>query len=208
MDSVKLNNVSIDIHEGSIGISVSGGADSAILLYILMKYAPGPIHTFTCSSEEKHRVSPHIALDVIGKCIDLTGKTDVLHHTYFVEKQTHQSWLDGLLVYTTNKTVNMMYTGATALPPDDVLATFKTTSGLYDKRNPNLIRPVYYNRFGNFYTPLFNINKQQICEMYKELGVLEELYPLTRSCEDFTLTQGHCGRCWWCEERQWGFGYR
>jgi 7-cyano-7-deazaguanine synthase in queuosine biosynthesis len=204
MNIVNFNNVNVDIHSGNIGISVSGGADSAILLYILMKYAQDPVHVFTCSSKEKNRVSPHIALDVIGKCIDLTGKQDVYHHTYFVEKQTYQTWIDGLIKPIINKTVDIMYTGVTALPPDDVLTQFNTKNTLYNKRDPNQIRPVYHK--GNFYTPLFNLNKQQVCEIYKELNVLDDLYPLTRSCEDLKLTSGHCGKCWWCEERKWGFG--
>jgi 7-cyano-7-deazaguanine synthase in queuosine biosynthesis len=200
MNTIKLNTVSVDIHPGNVGISVSGGADSAILLYMLMKYAPGTVHVYTCSSKEKNRVSPHIALDVIGKCIDLTGKQAVEHHTYFVEKQTYQSWLNGII----DKPVDIMYTGVTALPPDDVLATFSTQNGLYSKRDPNQVRPLYHP--GNIYTPFFNLNKQQVCQVYKELGVLDDLYPLTRSCEDLTLTSGHCGQCWWCEERKWGFG--
>ena len=199
MNTIKLNTIDVDIHTGNIGISVSGGADSAILLYMLMKYSSGTIHVYTCSSKEKNRVSPHIALDVIGKCIDLTGKQDVHHHTYFVEKQTYQSWINGLI----NKPVDVMYTGVTALPPDHVLATFSSQNDLYSKRDPNQVRPV---RQGKFYMPFFNLNKQQVCEVYKDLDMLEELYPLTRSCEDLKLTSGHCGSCWWCEERKWGFG--
>jgi hypothetical protein len=204
MSTIKFDAVDVDIHSGKIGVSVSGGADSAVLLFILMKYAPGPIHIFTCSSKEKNRVSPHIALDVIGKCADLTGKQDIHHHTYFVEKQTYQTWINGLKPYIANKTVDIMYTGITALPPDHVLSTFNIRNDLYERRNPNQIRPVYHA--GNFYTPFFNLDKQQICEIYKELNILDELYPLTRSCEDLTLTVGHCGQCWWCQERNWGFG--
>jgi 7-cyano-7-deazaguanine synthase in queuosine biosynthesis len=202
MNSIKFNTIGVDIHTGNIGISASGGADSAILLYILMKYASSPIHVFTCASKEKNRVSPHIALDVIGKCIDLTGNKNIHHHIYFVERQTYQTWIDGLTEYINNKKVDIMYTGVTALPPDDVLTTFRSINSLYNKRNPNQVRPVYQ---GKFYMPFFNLNKQQVCEVYKELGVLEELYPLTRSCEDLNLTSGHCGQCWWCEERKWGF---
>ena len=52
--------------------------------------------------------------------------------------------------------------------------------------------------------------------MYKEANLLDELYPITRSCEyDPTSNYfkniknpgiGHCGKCWWCEERKWAFG--
>lgn len=35
----------------------------------------------------------------------------------------------------------------------------------------------------------------------------QELYALTISCESLTDPDPiHCGDCWWCEERKWGFG--
>ena len=43
-----------------------------------------------------------------------------------------------------------------------------------------------------------------IAEIALGLGVL---FPVTRSCELKGKLEyyGHCGKCWWCEERQWGF---
>ena len=203
--TITVAGVNIDIYDGPIGISLSGGADSAILLHILLTHATGPVHAFSCASKAKHRVVPHIAITVIDKCMDLTGNTNVQHHTYFVEQQTLPTWFDGLLKGIATFNLNMMYTGVTSLPPDQVLKTFKTPTPLYDKRDPNQVRPRYHNN-NTVHTPMFNVDKQQVAAMYKELGVLDELYPLTRSCESWTLTSGHCGTCWWCEERQWGFG--
>lgn len=203
--TINFNNISLDIHPGPIGISVSGGADSAILLYILMKYSLDPIHVFSCSSKEKNRISPHVALDVIDKCIDLTKNSNVNHHIYFVDKQTLSSWMAGLILYVNNKLVEIMYTGVTSMPPQEVTESFGVSNGLEDKRSPKDIRPLYYPN--KIYTPFFNIDKRQICELYKELGVLDELYPVTRSCENLYFTSGHCGQCWWCKERLWGFGY-
>jgi len=203
MNIVKINDVSIDIHDGPIGISISGGADSSILLYILMKYATGPIHAFTCSSKQKNRVSPHVALNVIGKCIDLTGNDNIRHHTFFVEEQTYSALISPLSKILDEEYVNFMYTATTSLPPRDILSTFINPSPLMDKRDPGIIRPVYN---GKFYVPFFNINKRDICRIYETLGVKDHLYHMTRSCEDLVMTEGHCGRCWWCEERLWGFG--
>jgi len=56
--------------------------------------------------------------------------------------------------------------------------------------------------------------------MYKELNLLDSLFPITRSCEYDIYWQtnseewkkdvpdpgiGHCNKCWWCKERKWGF---
>lgn len=56
------------------------------------------------------------------------------------------------------------------------------------------------------YTPFHRIDKKVIAGMYEELNLLETLFPLTRSCENNNLLEGHCGECWWCEERLWAFG--
>jgi len=53
--------------------------------------------------------------------------------------------------------------------------------------------------------PFFDLNKQAISCLYKEHNLLETLFPLTRSCEAQDLSTGHCGKCWWCEERFWAF---
>ena len=63
--------------------------------------------------------------------------------------------------------------------------------------------------------PICHINKRDLALLYGQEGILDTVYPLTRSCEhvyweeDGTPnhpTEGHCGECWWCEERMWGFG--
>jgi 7-cyano-7-deazaguanine synthase in queuosine biosynthesis len=42
-----------------------------------------------------------------------------------------------------------------------------------------------------------------------ELGVLQDLLELTRSCEGGPVETEkftkECGVCWWCLERQWGY---
>lgn len=201
MNKINLNNITIDIHSGEIGILHSGGADSAILLYILMKHCTGKINVYTCANTLKGRVNPKIALDVISKCIDLTNNSNVLHHTYFVTEQTFTT----LFANANNflKDVSIMYTGATAFPPLDILHTFKNNTEIFHKRNPNELRPLYT---GKYYAPFFNHNKKDIFNLYTSLELIDKLYPITRSCEDLKLRSGHCGNCWWCEERIWAFG--
>ena len=60
----------------------------------------------------------------------------------------------------------------------------------------------------NTFRPLINVDKKGVAEHYSRLGVLEDLFPLTRSCEEdnvYTFEE-HCGDCWFCRERKWGFG--
>lgn len=55
--------------------------------------------------------------------------------------------------------------------------------------------------------PLLFVDKKCVAELYNHFGLTDTLFPLTRSCEDITHDfSHHCGKCWWCAERQYGFG--
>jgi hypothetical protein len=49
-------------------------------------------------------------------------------------------------------------------------------------------------------------------DIYEKYNLMDTLYPVTRSCEWVSYTNwpdpgnNHCGKCWWCQERVWGFG--
>jgi 7-cyano-7-deazaguanine synthase in queuosine biosynthesis len=206
MKTIKIGSVNINIHEGPLGVQVSGGADSAILLYILMQNATEPLHVYTTVSKEKHRTASHVAASVISTCMDLTNTSTVFHHLTYADSQTLPVLHTRPREDVKNKTVNIVYVGDTAVPPADVRAGFGPPSGVDDLRDPAVIRS-YYSGDRVFYSPLTNIDKQAIAELYDILGVRDSLYPVTRSCESFTQPTGHCGECWWCKERQWGFGY-
>lgn len=55
--------------------------------------------------------------------------------------------------------------------------------------------------------PFLFVDKKCVAELYDYFSVKDTLFPITRSCEeetnDFTK---HCGKCWWCGEREYGFG--
>ena len=48
-------------------------------------------------------------------------------------------------------------------------------------------------------------------KLYDENDLTHTMFPLTRSCEGSDYEAGnytwHCGKCWWCEERMWAFGF-
>lgn len=203
MKTVEINNLNLDLHNGPIGVACSGGADSSILLYTLAKFIDGPITVYTCSNKEKHYVNGKVATDVIEKVKQLTGRSDIKHKVFLAHKQTFQTLFSPLSKFIVSDSLNMMYTAATSFPPDEELQKFNSVTDLYEKRNPNVLRPLYN---GKYYVPWFNQDKRFIADVYKELNVLDELFPITRSCEDMNLTEGHCGKCWWCEERMWAFG--
>ena len=207
---ITIANTPIQLIPGNIGIFCSGGADSSILLYILMKYTDNNITVFTLGNQQKDHRNITVAENVINKCQELTGRNVSNHIVKKVEKQTKEEIFNpDFLNYVDNGTLDIMYTGFTTNPPDNITENFKQESDL-TVRSPNIKRP-YWHRNNTVYTPFSNIDKSVIAQMYTELVVRDSLYPVTRSCEweigmggtDPGL--GHCGDCWWCEERIWAF---
>lgn len=206
MNKINLANVEIDIHDGPIGVMLSGGADSSILFYILMKYAPGPIHVLSCANGSTNNREPYNALNIVNECMKRTKRNDVFFHSYWVSHKTKENLFPWNLISLFRKDYvgKVIYAGFTRPPPVEEIKNFDINGpaigGIYDgeiKEN--------YQINGIFYLPFVNETKKKIAEIYKLLDV-ESLYSITRSCESLTLTTGHCGTCWWCKERIWAFG--
>ena len=221
MKTIIINNLSIDIYEGSVGISLSGGADSSLLFYILMKYAPGPIYVFSCGNGNTNNHEPASAIRVINHCITQFNRNDVYFHAHWVKEKTIKNMFAREVIKSCN--VSVLYNGFTRPPPEGAIVNFdqegriavggvdhkQTLPTYWTKDNNDLIRNIFGVDAGGekpMYTPFINVNKQQLSQMYSSLEI-HDLYSITRSCESLTLTTGHCGKCWWCKERIWGFGY-
>jgi 7-cyano-7-deazaguanine synthase in queuosine biosynthesis len=90
------------------------------------------------------------------------------------------------------------FNGITANPTQAIVASGHVA---LPERNQRATKQSNYRR------PLINIDKRGVAEHYTRLGVLEELFPVTRSCEEITTDfSKHCEVCWFCAERHWGFG--
>lgn len=206
-----VDNVNFLIFNKPVGACVSGGADSALMLYFLLKYAENTVHVFSFASQQKKLINPKASIDVIAKCAELTNNYNFQQHIVYQEMQTRENlfllpkqYMDlGITEYT--------YTGITKNPPKLVTDSFKNPDTENDVRSPSVIRDSFE---GKYYRPWTNIDKQQLAAIYKEYNLMETLFPLTRSCEyinqeiplHINPKQQHCENCWWCEERFWGFG--
>jgi 7-cyano-7-deazaguanine synthase in queuosine biosynthesis len=215
--TVEIDNVSIDIYSGPIAINCSGGADSSSLLYLLMKYkTDDTIHVFTSGSHNKKRFNVKVAVNVIDKCIELTGNSNIQHHLSFCDILQFKTATDiALSDYVDTGRANVLYTGITKNPPKDVTDNFLLPITEHE-RDPIIGDLSVTARENTVYMPYINIDKRSIQKIYNYENIFHNLFPLTRSCEyDYTSDyfdnikdpeMGHCGKCWWCEERKWAFG--
>lgn len=205
-----IDGVTLPIPDMPIGISVSGGADSALLLYFLLKYTNNTLHIFSLASQQKRLTTTKAAIDVISRCAELTGNYNFVHHIKYATEQTKENLFSIPRLFLQNSTIKFMYTGVTKNPPLQITDGFNNSNTEHEERNPNVKRNI---QNGDFFAPWTNIDKKDICKIYEKYNLINSLYLHTRSCE-WTIDMGgvpdphngHCGVCWWCEEREWGFG--
>lgn len=206
------------------GIKLSGGADSALVAYMLVNLIQEEnlenveLHAIT-GLQDKKPYNVRYAKAIMDKIEELTEFKFAGHHvisartsdseSYITDQETlMQELLDAGII-------QARFSGITANPtPEEApeLWTESMASGApsdLDIRNrTSEHKPTFKIRSG---TPLINTNKRGTAEIYRQLDIIDSLFPVTRSCEsmDDTLHKNftiHCGKCWMCLERKWGFG--
>lgn len=200
-------------------INISGGADSAILLWMLIKYCEkhipnAEIHVITCANVVKGWYNAKWATTVLDKVLELTGTEFIKsHYTYFTDDQRRQELNETEKLITKIHGTTVAILGTTQNPPTDVE---HLREGRFEARDEGHGRPPYRNLSSEVlrWQPWMNIDKRFIAYLYNHFGMMNKLFPFTRSCEQESRHNKdtpswmttHCGECWWCKERQWAFG--
>jgi len=201
-----LCDVEFELPKGPVGILCSGGADSSLVLYLLMKYSKHPIHIFTLNNQNKHFVNSVLLNNIIKWCVEQTNNHNIVHHVSYAPAHNAKNLYNMPFVMLKNKLIDNLYIGDTAWPPKEVNQHFASNGNdivqTKADRDPNKLRPTHWK---SFYLPFTNYSKKIIAEIYRSENIME-LFQLTRSCESLEeIGTQHCGKCWWCQERMWAF---
>lgn len=237
LDYINIDGISIGLYKnGPVGVGVSGGADSAVLLYILMSNIKNHIHIYNMMAEWRRPTLEKHFDAVVAMCSKLSGNTNyTIHKTYVEPDESAEFYINMLTVALDSKEVDIVYLGLTKFPPETEWSTWpgqqpewhnKFRSGETEHPLFGFSIPVEVatdfsqvplttdgrvvdklTLDSRAYIPLFNHNKQHIAKLYRALNVENTLLPVTRSCENDKHPGSHCKTCWWCYERRWGFGY-
>tara|TARA_B100001057_G_scaffold227362_1_gene227733 strand:- start:2962 stop:3648 length:687 start_codon:yes stop_codon:yes gene_type:complete len=203
-------------------VKVSGGADSAIVLYMLCRYITDHhkdiavvVHT-TNDWKKPYQVKWAVKVR--------QWHMQQFPNIKFLEHETHQlqqgdDYIQGQAQHLQNvydkhtqqgTHIDITLAGINALPPSNIVFVDEKTGekhvGPTDDRTG--IQPTQGT---GWFMPIRNFDKQDIAEIYKQFDLTDTLFDQTRSCEETSVevTQNfttHCGTCWWCQERKWGFG--
>lgn len=200
----------------TIGIWMSGGADSSMLTYLLAKHIKENNLDIKIQPLSVRRGRPNNPI-YAGNVIDFIEEELKIrmngHIVYYPDindehqreikefwDRDNENFRKGLF--------QILFSGITKNPPknDETISVNKERS-----RDEDADRPlVSENGIRYYINPFFDINKRDLAKLYKDHGVLETLFPITYSCEGDEITTKfhtkHCEKCWWCEERFWAFG--
>ena len=202
--------VVIDIPEqySKVGVKISGGADSAIIAYMLALYKKSVRNIELIPITVINAIKPHqhIFAQKVVSFIEEELKVKFNHHQIKPEPvdPTRYGEEQSIFVRSLRKQgiVETHFTGITENPDAD----FKTDYTGDVTRDKSLGSKPTVDLYS--FHPFANINKKAVAEIYSHYDLMDTLFPITRSCENSKVhfTKPHCGKCWWCLERQWGFG--
>jgi hypothetical protein len=167
-----------------IGVFLSGGTDSALMLYYLRRETDNEIYPITVPKHDG-------AVNYIGNIIHwVETKLDKkiespiiignpnLYHAHILGDAIHKCFNHNLC--------DIYYVGDNTYPAD-ILPNGPSRMKVKNQK-------VIY--------PLFDIYKTDILSTYVKLNILE-LLEFTHSCTAQSI--GRCNNCWQCRERNWAF---
>lgn len=199
-----------------VGLKISGGADSAIVGYLLS--------TYVVTERPDLKIVP-ITVDQEGKAFQLKYAKEIInfyksvfgdiylnHQTAFSAIPESENYIKTQEILANslyeNSVIQFHFAGITSNPPPGSIPSQIYDEGWVDPPDRNRtaeFKDIYVDDYRCL--PLINFDKKDVAELYYYYGVFDTLFPRTRSCESYTDDfSEHCGTCWFCAERKWGFG--
>lgn len=176
----------------NIAVALSGGADSALMLYLLAKEirvtskqctltpftVPRPDGGANYSPKIVEYINNKLGISIAMPIIVGDGNVDHATVISVANKGLLDSGKYDLIFVAENK-VPPIYTGA--MPP---------------------VRSPSKNAWKRLALPFFNVQKHHLIDLYYQEGI-EEMLNYSHSCTG--LTSGRCNVCFNCQERAWAF---
>ena len=216
--------------KNKIGMSLSGGTDSALVFYLLCKYVDDIVITPWCGIDKYRPAHILYAREIYQIMCEKFPDKDIKPMHEFDIDTKNKKWIDYsktkvnqyniagsgfvksiICGYESNKLIksgeiNMQINGLTSNPPKDIAKKL----GFYDKCEERRFSIDNQTKLKSTYKPFRNVNKKWVYGMYKTHDLLKWLYPYTQSCTGFAKQTDWftkpCGQCFWCYEKKWAFG--
>jgi len=198
----------------TLGLSMSGGADSTLLCYILAKTSYAKNLNITIQPYNGYDLwaptDSNAVIDIVHYIqrsfpdVDLQWPISTVFNTQGNQNNNKNTYIASLLNRLEKyKVVDLVMNGVSMGPPLEVQQNFiKQEDGLSVKRLPGYHLWHEIERVDDYLAPFKFVNKKFIIECYKQFGIMS-LLDITYSCTNLDSNKTTCGVCWWCQERAW-----
>ena len=218
----KLENDKLEFYENidlkkrkDIYIGVSGGTDSALVLYLTAK-------EISENLDSSYQIFPICGLDInrssnleeIKKIISIISKEfpnvkiNTLNSCFYDKyDKNYKNKLRVTLENIKDLKNSVFLTGVTKNLPENLIVPEGTKSKARNNGNEILFNhPTLPDLL--CYRPLGNIIKFDIADMYEKFPLLKTIFPYTLSCVNPVPlhSKNPCKKCYWCQEKFLAFG--
>lgn len=204
----------------TVGVQVSGGLDSALLLFLTAKAIEKsgldikiqPISVFI-PTKVKNIAATDAIIDNVRKLTGVDFINDgIIFDMPIEETSTHDGKKDNFFINMIRDLfhegkIDFEYNGNTKNPPDEARIGWKNDE--HRQKNRDNASTIYTTSHSA--SPHYNMDKGDIINLYIKYDLLDTIAPLTCSCdENISIVHKYkstvpCSTCWWCEERNYGF---
>lgn len=185
----------------NIVVLVSGGADSALLLYLTIKFLitnnyDAKVSAITCANGAKLNWNARRSASVIDYVLRRTNFQNFdMHYTFYRDEQEDPYFEEVMYDLVVNSKADVIIHGTTRNPPKDTKVTtiqgddvlLRDYPGNVEERNESFEDFHTCEEFpeGSFHSinAWMNVDKKFIADQYKKFNLERELLSLTRSCE-------------------------
>ena len=210
--------IKLNLDHENIGIGMSGGLDSSMLLWMLAHHINEndldiTIFVWTCIHQEKpwqHIYTKKVIEFVKSEFPDVKFGEHMIRTTSaidYIDNGTRLSW-----DMVEKHKITALFNGVTTNPPEEIGKPVwkKRWERRAERRdNSNVqwwIDERAESKCNNHteYLPFIHTDKRVVLAFYKKYGKLADLGALTRSCEGWIEETENftkeCKGCWWCKE--------
>ena len=214
----------------SVIVKVSSGTDSALILYYMMKFAQElssdlkiyPFHSVNLGahfsySEKKARKIIKILKEMFPKANlqpleVLCYRKRILANGKLEDKNVYSD--PYLLKMKERVDAEYIISGSTLNMPENLIKNRSdgTFPNPLAERNQYDTHVTCMKSHNNQEAPWINSDKKFIAAMYRQEGLMDNIYPLTESCTALAPVSNSpvyslpCKECYWCQEKFWAFG--
>ena len=208
--SNKFGRVELPFSGKVVGLSMSGGADSTMLCYLLAKFVPDviiqPINGFDLGvpgdSNKLPKIIEYIRNDF--KDVEIRWPLSTVFSNDDCQPVKHdyiRPLKDIALDY---GLCDIILSGITKGAPIEDQKKFNTFDNMASGHGQNIKRVEGYDLYDEVLDggPFSAIDKRFVIQCYKDFDK-EDLLNMTDSCVAFGVCDDKDRKCWWCCERDW-----